>query len=265
MPGSSGFGPWGASSGIGGSWTDIARYGNPAIQIGGLTLHNNDMSLKYRKGGIAKQGKKQLPKKEYGTDTIPAALTPGEMILTKNQQKAVTPIPGKEHMLRTDQKKALGAKPSSKKAFKSNPGWRKVPRVRFDTGGVTVSGGGPKSGKVDYRGAGLVPTRMGGVTYWGTKPAWTQNPPGSGPLSAADRASVLGSGYVYVPRGGGFGRGGALGGYSGQSMGGGWGLSSPLSGAGWGTSTFMGGGLGGYGGTLGDFQRSGPILRQLSG
>ena len=76
------------------------------------------------KGGIAKPGKHTLPTKLYGTDIIPAALTPKEMVLTEKQQKAVAPIPGKEHMLRPDQLKA----------FKASSAWAKIPRMKYENG-----------------------------------------------------------------------------------------------------------------------------------
>jgi hypothetical protein len=44
------------------------------------------------------------------TDTVPAMLTPGEVVLNHNQQGAVMPVPGKEHLLRRDQLAALGAR-----------------------------------------------------------------------------------------------------------------------------------------------------------
>jgi hypothetical protein len=96
-------------------------------------------------------------------------------------------------------------------------------------------------------------------------PAWTQNPPGSGPLSWGDRWRMLSKGFGGITGGVGnwlsslqnlnLGPGGRAAydvnrfGYEGPEAGGGapgWGLSSPLAGAGWGSSTFMGGGLGPY-------------------
>lgn len=44
------------------------------------------------------------------TDTVPAMLSPGEMVLNDNQQGAVMPIPGREGMLRPDQRAKLAMK-----------------------------------------------------------------------------------------------------------------------------------------------------------
>lgn len=41
------------------------------------------------------------------TDTVPAMLTPGEVVLNNEQQKAVMPVPGREQMLRKDQRAKL--------------------------------------------------------------------------------------------------------------------------------------------------------------
>jgi len=41
------------------------------------------------------------------TDTVPAMLTPGEVVLNDQQQQAVMPVPGREHMLRKDQRARL--------------------------------------------------------------------------------------------------------------------------------------------------------------
>jgi hypothetical protein len=90
---------------------------------------DGSMVAALRIGGMAHQGNtKQLPKSQYGTDTIPAALTPGEMVLTPEQQSAVAPIPGKQHKLRPDQL----AK------FHSIHGLT-PPMTHFDDGGVVKS------------------------------------------------------------------------------------------------------------------------------
>jgi hypothetical protein len=47
------------------------------------------------------------PNMPIGTDTVPLMATPGEMMLTKKQQRAVKPIPGKEKDLRPDQRAAF--------------------------------------------------------------------------------------------------------------------------------------------------------------
>lgn len=43
-------------------------------------------------------------------DTVPARLTPGEVVLNDEQQQAVMPIPGREHLLRLDQRRKLAEK-----------------------------------------------------------------------------------------------------------------------------------------------------------
>jgi hypothetical protein len=47
------------------------------------------------------------PMPPSSSDTVPAMLTPGEMVLTKHQQAAVRPIPGKAHYLKPEQRAAL--------------------------------------------------------------------------------------------------------------------------------------------------------------
>jgi hypothetical protein len=56
-------------------------------------------------GIVPEEGNPQI--QGMGTDTVPAMLSPKEMVLTQRQQTAVRPIPGKEHMLKPEQRQAL--------------------------------------------------------------------------------------------------------------------------------------------------------------
>jgi hypothetical protein len=79
-------------------------------------------------------GIKPLPKSIYGSDTIPSALTPGEMVLNNNQQKAVMPIPGKEHMLKPSQLARLNAMKNLRMRFRDGgmvPGWEDPGDINF--------------------------------------------------------------------------------------------------------------------------------------
>jgi hypothetical protein len=58
-------------------------------------------------GGIAPMLPMMPPPRPGSTDTVPAVLTPGEMVLTTQQQRAVQPIPGKAKRLRPEQRAAL--------------------------------------------------------------------------------------------------------------------------------------------------------------
>jgi hypothetical protein len=81
-------------------------------------------------GGMAQQGNTDpLPSSQYGSDTIPAALTPGEMILTPDQQSAVAPIPGQQHKLKPDQLAKFHA-------IHGSTNWAHVHRTGFQDGGV---------------------------------------------------------------------------------------------------------------------------------
>lgn len=42
-----------------------------------------------------------------GTDTIPAMLSPGEVVLDDQQQSAVMPVPGRENLLLPNQRAKL--------------------------------------------------------------------------------------------------------------------------------------------------------------
>lgn len=70
-----------------------------------------------------------LPKSLYGSDIVPAALTPKEMVLTPKQQSAVMPIPGKEHKLQPSQLKKLHA------MGRRSPMKLPLPRFQFRFGG----------------------------------------------------------------------------------------------------------------------------------
>lgn len=86
----------------------------------------NDMS----NGGIAQLGNQTpLPKSQYGSDIVPAALTPNELVLNDKQQTAVMPIPGREHLLKPSQLRLLGAN------AKFHPAWMSAPRMKFALGG----------------------------------------------------------------------------------------------------------------------------------
>lgn len=76
----------------------------------------------YTDGDIVSLGSATpLPKNQFGTDIVPAALTPKEMVLTQKQQSAVMPVPGKQHLLKPSQLRALHAQ---------------SPRMKFDDGGM---------------------------------------------------------------------------------------------------------------------------------
>jgi hypothetical protein len=57
----------------------------------------------------------------YGTDTVPAALTPGEVVFNKKQLQGIQPRPGHKHKLRSDQLVAIAAAMAHK-------GKKKAPR-----------------------------------------------------------------------------------------------------------------------------------------
>jgi len=61
----------------------------------------------FQGGGIAPLVPMMPPMAPGSTDTVPAMLTPGEMVLTRKQQGAVKAIPGKAKQLRQDQRAAL--------------------------------------------------------------------------------------------------------------------------------------------------------------
>ena len=71
----------------------------------------------YQGGGIAgmvpmmagpgQEAVRGYDRRKPSTDSVPAMLTPGEMVLTRPQQAAVRPIAGKAHMLRPEQRAAF--------------------------------------------------------------------------------------------------------------------------------------------------------------
>lgn len=87
-----------------------------------------------------------LPKSIYGSDIVPAALTPDEMVLTPKQQSGVMAIPGKEHKLLPSQLKkihALGKKKGMIPAGKGRNLRIPIPRLQFKFGSAEVGGGDP--------------------------------------------------------------------------------------------------------------------------
>jgi hypothetical protein len=58
-------------------------------------------------GGMVREQNQMPPIMPGSTDTQPAMLTPGEMVLTEEQQKAVRPIKGKAKKLRPEQRAAF--------------------------------------------------------------------------------------------------------------------------------------------------------------
>jgi len=75
--------------------------------LGGYQRDPNIYPANYQLGGIAPMVPMMPPMQPGSTDTVPAMLTPKEMILTERQQGAVQPIPGKAKLLRADQRAAL--------------------------------------------------------------------------------------------------------------------------------------------------------------
>lgn len=114
--------------------------------------------VKKAKGGVAGEKNYQrgtasatlgklspLPKSIYGSDIIPAALTPKEMVLTEPQQKEVMPIPGKKkHLLPSQIKKLHAMRPVNLPKMKMP----KVPRIKFRFGAAEAGG---------ERGPGFIP------------------------------------------------------------------------------------------------------------
>jgi hypothetical protein len=65
------------------------------------------MGKSYAMGGDVSQVPPMQQLQGYGTDTVPAALTPGELILNKQQQAAVMPRPGMKSKLKPEQRAAI--------------------------------------------------------------------------------------------------------------------------------------------------------------
>lgn len=86
-----------------------------------------------------------LPSSVYGSDIVPAALTPKEMVLTPAQQTEVMPIPGaKKHLLPSQIKKLAAMRGKSMPVAKVPKGMPKLPRLQFRFGGEvgdTMGGG----------------------------------------------------------------------------------------------------------------------------
>jgi hypothetical protein len=73
---------------------------------GGSKSGPNRRAMKPAASGMLVRGTKR-PLRGYGKDTVPAALTPGEVVLNEEQKSAVMPIPGREHLLLPEQLMAL--------------------------------------------------------------------------------------------------------------------------------------------------------------
>jgi hypothetical protein len=76
------------------------------------TSYLNAQPQGYARGGVVRrlpgyQTGAMVPGRPTGMDSVPAMLTPGEMILNRRQQQAVTPIRGMASSLRPDQLQAL--------------------------------------------------------------------------------------------------------------------------------------------------------------
>lgn len=89
-----------------------------------------------------------LPKSQYGSDIVPAALTPEEMVLTPKQQSGIMAIPGKEHKLLPSQLKKIHALGKNKGMVPVGKGKNlriPLPRLqfKFGTSGVEIGGGDP--------------------------------------------------------------------------------------------------------------------------
>ena len=80
-------------------------YYNPYLGINQPSA--NIYPQNFQLGGIAPMVPMMMPPQPGSTDTVPAALTPGEMVLTRRQQSAVRPIPGRAKRLRPEQRVAL--------------------------------------------------------------------------------------------------------------------------------------------------------------
>jgi hypothetical protein len=65
------------------------------------------MGKSYAMGGDVSQVSPMQQLQGMGTDTVPAALTPGELILNKQQQAAVMPRPGMKSKLKPEQRAAI--------------------------------------------------------------------------------------------------------------------------------------------------------------
>jgi hypothetical protein len=66
---------------------------------------NESPQKQYARGGMVRPGQKPL--RGYGSDTVPAALTPGEVVFNKKQLPAIQPRPGMQRKLRPDQLQAM--------------------------------------------------------------------------------------------------------------------------------------------------------------
>jgi hypothetical protein len=58
-------------------------------------------------GAIDGTGGGKVPGKDLGRDSVHALLEPGEAIFNKKQLAGIKVKPGKEHLVRSDQKKAM--------------------------------------------------------------------------------------------------------------------------------------------------------------
>jgi hypothetical protein len=63
--------------------------------------------ISFARGGMVRPVPMQQQVQGYGTDTVPAALTPGELVLNKQQEAAVMPRPGMKRVLKPEQRAAI--------------------------------------------------------------------------------------------------------------------------------------------------------------
>jgi hypothetical protein len=84
-------------------------------------------SISFAGGGMVPRVPKQQQIQGYGTDTVPAALTPGELILNKSQQAAVMPRPGMKSRLKPSELAAIEIAIRKKKGGQSGQSMRPAP------------------------------------------------------------------------------------------------------------------------------------------
>lgn len=82
---------------------------------------SHHMAMSFAGGGKVPPVQPQEQLRGMGTDTVNAALTPGELVLNKQQESAVMPRPGMKHKLRPDQLAVLAI------ALRKRQGHRQYP------------------------------------------------------------------------------------------------------------------------------------------
>ena len=102
----------GAPANVGRTLGGIRGRAPQSIFSGGATGPPIDRTPFFAQNGAVLngiQGVGRVPGVDTGEDTQPAVLRPGELVATPEQQEAIQIKPGKAHLLRADQRKAIKA------------------------------------------------------------------------------------------------------------------------------------------------------------